>query len=234
MPELRDVLEQLAGQAPPARDRFDEELWERVHARELGTRRRRRIAMVAAATVAIAAAGATGVFALRGTPAGTTVDRTIACRLTTTLASAGFYVGASVTEPGPYGAASVWVGTSQATFAGAGKRIVPAVGAKATSGYYFDDGDCTSTHTKVRLSQSGLRSLGAFSRSSKNADIRESCSVASNSSIAIRLRVVLARPGVASSAQLAILGGKHPYPLAFVTWTPTRFTAYAAAACVQS
>ena len=234
MPELREVLEQLAGQAPRSGDRFDEELWERVHASERRTRRRRRLAMVAAAAVALAAVGATSVFALRGTPARATIDKTISCRLTTTLASAGFYIASSVTEPGPYGAASVWVGIGNGLYAGAGKSLVPHVGAKPISGYYFDDNDCTSSQTTIPVSRSGLRSLGVFSNSSRSAQMREGCSVASNSSIAIRLRVVLSKPGVATSAELAIRGGKHSHPIAFVSWTPSRFRAYVAAGCEQS
>lgn len=231
--ELRDVLEQIAAQAPPPRERFDEELWERVRERERSNRARWRVATVVIATVAVAAAGAAGVFALRGTPAGTTTDRTISCRLTTTLASAGLDIGATVTEPGPYGAASVWVGNGQATFAGAGKGIVPRPGT-TTSGAYFDESDCTSSHANVPLSRLGLRSLGVFSNSSRSADMRESCFMASNSSISIRMRVVLSRPGVASFAQLAIRGGKRPHPIAFVSWTPTRFRAYVAPGCEQS
>lgn len=241
MPELREVLEQLAEQAPPARDRFDEELWERVGVGERATRRRWRVAMVAAATLAIAAVGATGVFALRGTPAGTTIDRTISCRLTSTLASASFRIGANIKEPPAYAGGGVvaqpgevWVGTDALTYAGASKQLTPtAGGSPVKTGYYTDDTVCASSRTAVALSHAGLPSLGTFSRAG-NTQMSENCSVAPNSVLTIRLHVVLSKPGAPASAQLAIRGGKHPHPLAFVNWTPTRFTAYAAAACVQS
>lgn len=234
MTELRDALERLADQAPPPRDRFDEELWERVRAGERAARRRWRVATVAAATVAAAAVGATAVFALRGAPAGTTVDRTISCRMTTALSSATVGVGAGVTEPGPDGDAFAGVSNGQLTFAGAGKSILPATGEKlVTRGYYLDRTVCSGSRAKVPLAPSGLRSLGVFSRAG-NAQMGEDCSVASNSAVTIRLRVVLSKPGVPVSAQLAVRGGKHPHPLAFVSWTPKRFRAYVAPGCEQS
>lgn len=234
MTDLRDALEQLAEQAPLPRDRFDEELWERVRASERAARGRWRVGLVAAATVAIAAAGATSVFALRGARGGTTIDRTISCRMTTALSSATLQLGAAVTQPGPYGNAFAWAGTGQTTFAAAGNSITPAAGEKSvTAGYYLDQTVCSSSHARVLLSRPGLRSLGVFSNAGQ-ADMAEDCSVASDSTITIRLRVVLSKPGVPASAQLAIRGGKRPHPLAFVSWTPKRFRAYAAAGCEKA
>lgn len=234
MTELREALEQLAEQAPQPRDRFDEELWTRVHANERAARRRRRVGMVAAATVGIAAAGATSVLALRGAPARTTVGRTISCRMTTALSSAVLQIGAGVTEPGPYGEAFAGVSTGQLSLAAVGKSITPGLGEKSvTAGYYLDRTICASSHAKVPLSPSGLRSLGVFSNAGQ-ADMAEDCSVASNSTITVRLRVVLSRPGAPVSALLAIRGGKRPHPIALVSWTPKRFRAYVASGCEQS
>jgi len=241
MPELREALERLAEQAPPPRERFDEELWERVSARERVVRRRWRLAAAALAAVGVSAAGATGVFALRGTPAGTTIDRTISCRLTSTLASVSFRIGADIREPPEHVGGGLtqqpgdlWVGTDTLMYAGASKLLTPTVGAKPiTSGYYFDSTICGGPQRPIALSRAGLPSLGSFSRAG-NTQMSQTCSVAPNSVLTIRLRVVLSKPGTPASAQLAIRGGKHPHPLAFVNWTPTRFTAYAAAACVQS
>lgn len=230
VPELRDVLEQIAAQAPPPGEDFDEELWERVRARERSTRRRWRVATVAAAS-AVAAVGAAGVFALRGVPAGTTVDKTVSCRLITPLSSSVFTVEAAIV--GRYGGGPAVIGPGYVLYAGAGKAIIPTVGAKPVKTGYYVDNACASSRTRVALSPSGLRSLGVFSAAG-NADMGENCSVASNSTIAIRLRVVLSKPGVVASAQLAIRGGKRPHPIAFVSWTPTRFRAYAAAGCQQS
>ncbi|MGH2999476.1 MAG: hypothetical protein ACRDNM_09260 [Gaiellaceae bacterium] len=234
MPELRDVLEQIAEQAPPPRERFDEELWARVHAKERLARRRWRLATVAAATATIAAAGAAGVFALRGTPAGTTVDRTVACRLTTALSSADFNLGTAIV--GRYGGGVTVIGPGYVMYAGAGNGLllVPTPGAKPVKTGYYLDGACASSRARIALSPSGLRSLGVFSAAGRAADLGENCSVASNSTITIRVRVVLSRPGVVASAQLAIRGGKRPHPIAFVSWTPTRFRAYVAPGCEKS
>lgn len=234
MSELRDRLELLVEQAPPPRERFEDDLWERIGRTERSRRGRWRVAMVAIATVAVASVGAAEVLAVRGGTTKTTIDRTISCQLRTSLSSASFFVSSSVTEPGPYGGGSLWVGLGNATYAGVGKSIVPHVGAKPVSGYYLDDGDCAASHATAPLSGSGLRSLGVFSNSSRSADMRESCSVASNSTITVHLRVTLSKPGVPASAELAIRGGKRPHPIAFVSWTPSMFRAYVAAGCEQS
>lgn len=241
MPELREALEQLASQAPPARWGFDDELWELIDARGRSTRLRWRLAAVALSALAIAGVGATGVFALRSTPAGTTVDRTISCRLTSTLASASFRIGADIKEPSArvgggltQQPGELWAGTDSLMYAGASKLLTPSVGAKPVKqGYYFDSTLCGRAQRPIALSRTGLPSLGSFSRAG-NTQLAQTCSVAPSSVLTIRLRIVLSKPGTPASAQLSIRGGKHSHPLAFVSWTPTRFTAYAAAACVQS
>jgi len=241
MSELREALERVASNAPPPRRGFDHELWELVDARRRRGQLRWRLAAVGLSTLALVGVGATGVFAVRGTPDGTTVDRTISCRLTSTLASASFRVGADIKEPPEHVGGGltqqpgdVWVGTDALMYAGASKLLTPTVGAKPIkTGYYFDGTVCGGSRQAIAFSKTGLAALGSFSRAG-NTQLARTCSVAPNSLLTVRLRIVLSTPGTPASAQLAIRGGKHPHPLALVTWTPTRFTAYAAAACVQS
>lgn len=197
--------------------------------------------MVGLIALGIAAAGAAGVFASGDANAGTIVDKTISCRLSSTLASVSFRITADVMEPPEHVGGGltqqpgdVWVGTDGLMYAGASKLLTPTVGAKSVrSGSYFDETVCGASRSRIALSRAGLPSLGVFSRAG-NTQLSDTCSVAPNTVLTVRLRVVLSKPGTPGSAQLAIRGGKRPHPLAFVTWTPTRFTAYAAAACVHS
>lgn len=241
MSELREALERIASNAPPARQGFDTELWDIVEETSRKARKRWRLTAATLSVLTIAGVGATGVFALRGTPAGTTLDRTISCRLASTLSSASFRIGADIKEPPErvgggltQQPGDVWAGTDALMYAGASRLLTPTVGAKPVkTGYYFDSTVCGGSQRPIALSKTGLALLGSFSRAG-NTQLARTCSVAANSILTIRLRVVLSRPGTPASAQLAVRGGKHPHPLAFVTWTPTRFTAYATTACVQS
>jgi len=200
-----------------------------------------RFATVAVAALGIAAAGAAGVFAGRVATAGTIVDKTISCRLTSTLASTSFRIGADVKEPPEHVGGGlteqpgdIWVGTDALMFAGASKLLTPTVGAKPVKvGYYFDSTVCIGSRARSALSHEGLSALGSFSRAG-NTQMAETCSVAPNTILTIRLRVVLSKLGVPASAQLAIRGGKRPHELAFVSWTSSRFTAWASQACEQS
>jgi hypothetical protein len=197
--------------------------------------------MVGLIALGITAAGAAGVFASGDASAGTIVDKTISCRLSSTLASASFRIDADIKEPPEHVGGGlteqpgdVWVGTDGLMYAGASKLLTPTVGAKPVrSGSYFDETVCGASRSRIALSRAGLPSLGVFSDAG-NTQLSDTCSVAPNTVLTVRLRVVLSKPGTPASAQLAIRGGKRPHPLAFVTWTPTRFTAYAAAACVHS
>jgi hypothetical protein len=197
--------------------------------------------MVGFIALGITAGGAAGVFASGDANAGTIVDKTISCRLSSTLTSASFRIDADIKEPpervgGGFTEqpGDVWVGTDGLMYAGASKLLTPTVGAKPVrSGSYFDETVCGISRSRIALSRAGLPSLGVFSDAG-NTQLSDTCSVASNTVLSVRLRVILSKGGTPASAQLAIRGGKRPHPLVFVTWTPTRFTAYAAAACVHS
>lgn len=235
--EIRAALEELP--LPPEPPGFFDALWQAAEARERVAARRWRGISVVLAVATIAAGSAAGVLAVSRSSGGTTtVDRTISCPVITQLdsGSIGFsaqvkeppvsYNGGTVTQPGEIGAGS----GNQITYAGASSEMF-ANGKTIKAGYFFNTTPCKSAPA-IPLSRSGLPSLGVFSRAG-NTELFESCSVAANSSVTVRLRVVLSGPDAPIAAQLAIRAGKRQRPLAFINWTPTRFTALASAACQQ-
>ena len=240
MSDLRETLERIV--APPPSPSFHDDLNDRVQASQRVSARRWRAVALVATVAAIAAASAAGVLAVgRASGGTTTVDRTIACPVVTQLDSAdlGFAAavkgtpvagpnGGMVTPPGYISADA-----EQMLYAAAStlKAIVVSAGHTVKSGYFFNNSVCKSARA-IPLTRSGLPLLGVFSRAGYN-QLTESCLVAANSTATVRLRVVLSGSGSPVAARLAVRGGKHQRPLAFVDWTPTRFTAFAAAACMQ-
>jgi hypothetical protein len=231
MLEMEDVHHRLMITAP-LRD-VGRRLFVGLRRRTKMPARRSVLALAISATVLAASGWTSNAVAFGSTHATTVVDKTISCPLRTSLASAGFTVGAAIN--GPYGGGVTVTGAGYVLYAGAGKpqMLVSGPGTKPVKTGYYTSGACASSHTRIPLTASRLPSLGIFSAAG-NADIRENCSVPSNSTITVRLRVILAKPGVAASAQLAISGGRRPHPIAFVSWTPTRFRAYVTPGCEQS
>lgn len=238
MSDLRETLERIV--APPRSPGFHDGLSDRIQASQRARLRRWRAAALVATAAAIAAASAAGVLAVSRASGNTTIDRTISCRVITQLDSGSLDLAAQVkgppvsdnggtfTQPG-----SILIAAEQMVYAAisTSKEIVVLPGKTIKTGYFFNNTVCTRA-TAIQLSRSGLPSLGVFSHAG-NTQLSESCLVAANSLATVRLRVVLSASGAPVAAQLAVRAGKRQRPLAFIGWTPTRFTAFASAACVQ-
>lgn len=193
----------------------------------------KRRSILAALTMAAAVVFAASATAAKGT-ATTTIDRTLACELGSPLP--GFTVFTRVNEAPMRGLANPGAIDAnsgnqlpQVLYAGASKLLY-VVGPdgkprRVKSGYWFDSTACRSTG-RIPLSSSGLHRLGVFSRAG-NAELTLNCPLVNPTSLIVRLRVRLARPGMPSAAQLAVAFGRARRSVAFVNWTPTRFTAFA-------
>lgn len=245
MPEPLSRLKQLV--APAARPRFHEQLWEAIESRQRASARRWRVAAIASATLAAAAASAAGVLAVTiGAP--TVVDRTLACSVapngevalfahvkgpTTREHEASNPEGKIVPHP-----ALVELDTgrgvlvnggliqiAQTTLAGA----YSGTSLTAKAGYTLDGSDCL-TAKPIPLKPAGLQSAGTFS-GSQAAGIYRECPVARPATF--RMRVTLAKDGLPVAAKLAIRGGKKLHPVAYVDWTPKRVHAWLERGCRQ-
>jgi hypothetical protein len=242
----RTPLETIADRfVDPEPDDFLEQLWERAEADALRRAKRWRAVAVALAIVAVAAVGAAAVLAARdgsGAATGTkTVDRTLACGLKTDLGT-GLTVGARVNEPKNYGIpepGSLSVAPGGVHLSGIGVFAVASrlwydwlpngTHVNIKDGYAFDDTVCQRT-APIPLSPSGLPRLGAFSYAG-NADLGLYCPYAS-APMFVRMRVTV-KNNVPKAAELAVRVGRKRRPVAYIDWTPTRFTAYGSNGCLQ-
>ena len=239
MSDLRETLERIA--APPPSPGFHDDLSDRIQASQRTSARRWRTVALVTTVAAIAAASAAGVLAVGSASGGTTTfDRTLSCQVITQLDSADVYFSASVKgppvidnggafpQPGYVEASAEHTLIATATTL---KKIFVSPGNTVNSGYFFNNAVC-KTAPAIPLSRSALPSLGVFSHAGYTGRV-ESCLVAANSLATVRMRVVLSASGAPVAAQLAVRAGKHQRPLAFIDWTPTRFTMFASAACQQ-
>ena len=183
--------------------------------------------MIAAAVAAIAL-----------TSAGTaTVDRTVSCRIITSLDQGSIYIRVDpainyldtnhrkVTLPAEVQAG----GQGEGVFAAASKQIEPGPGrAAVTAGYYFDNTVCKNAPA-IPFTHAGLQSVAPTSTGNPWNGAR--CLVPPNVNVTVRLRVVVSKPGVPTSAQVAVQAGRKQHPIAYIAWTPTRVTAWASAGC---
>jgi hypothetical protein len=236
--KVRDALERLPVPNEPA-DFFDD-LWLRAEQQERQAARRWRRISIGLVALVVTAGTAAGVFAVGRGSGATVVDRTIACRVITNLDSGTIRIGAQVRLPPDhvnggvfYQPGSLWVaGNAGAqpdlTLAAVSPTLVIATKTIKT-GHFFDGTICKKA-AAIPLAPSRLPTLGIFSRAG-NTRLDESCDVAKDSLVTIRLRVT-SQANTPSSALLAIRSGKHQRPTAFVDWTPTRVRAWMAPGCV--
>lgn len=237
--DLRNALERLVALAPTRRGDFNDELWRRIRASERSAAHRWRAVALGAIAAAIAAGSAVGVLAMGRASGGTIIDRTVSCRLPTALGGTRFAFGGRVDEPTVQQNGKTYpqpggIGVSNGfqpehTYVAASKLIYSGTPTRVEKdGYLFDTDYCRSTQP-IPFTHAGLASLGVFSRAG-NAELERQCFVGA-SPVTIRLRVTLAKAGTPVSAQLAIRAGKTQHSVAFVDWTPTRFTAFASSSC---
>jgi hypothetical protein len=228
---------------PPERPDFFDELWERAEADARRSAKRWRAAAIALAALAVAAVSAAAVVAARsgggdGATGLKTVDRTIVCGQRTDLGS-GLRVFASIDQP----KAPAGVGVTPASgvrLSGIGVFAVASrqwydvqpngkIGSMK-GGYGFDDTVCQRT-SRIPLAASGLPRLGVFSRATWPNRLSFFCPNAS-APMLVRMRVTVIN-GIPKAAQLAVRVGAHTRPVAFIDWTPKRFTAYGSNGCLR-
>ena len=230
--DLRERLEELV--APPARERFREELYERAAARERVVARRWRLGAIVATVVAVAAASGAGVLAFgRGPALAGTVDRTVSCPV---AVAGGVPVFTLRAEPATttklFGklaevAAQLHVQTGLAGF-GTSTELVGLT--SFARGWADPDPTCRKA-AQIPLARSGLPHVGDFTRNGPGLDGDSGVRCLSGSSITMRIRVKLAGGSQPVAAQLAIRTGKKQRPLAYVDWTPNRISVYTTGDC---
>lgn len=230
---VRSSLEQLL--VPPEQPTFFDRFWQRTEVADRRAARRWRRTSIALAALLVTAGTAAGVLAVGNAGGATLVDRTISCRAVTDLDSATLELGAQIRLPPRYAGGgvvaqpgSIYAGFPQRTWAAAARDVF-ANGQTFTSGYYYDGSNCKDVRA-IPLVRSGLPSLGTFSKAG-NSEFSESCDVARDSLVTVRLRVSLSR-GTPTAARLAIRAGLRQRPVAYVDWTPTVIRAWVAPGCM--
>jgi hypothetical protein len=201
---VRDRLERL--EPPPAGARFEEELWERVAAREAALTRRWRRASIGLALVAAAAVAAAA-----------TIDRTLSCRLQATDGIPAFAV-----EAWPVGPTLQRPSVRLTT--GRGSRLLDVE--HGTNGFTLDSSSCRGSGTSVSLGRDGLDSAGAHGPG--DGGLRLRCFLSSR--VLVRLRLSLDEEGRPHRAVVAIRSTAGRL-LALVQWTPGLVLGYAAGTC---
>jgi hypothetical protein len=113
----------------------------------------------------------------------------------------------------------------QTTYAGA------YAGAALTqkAGYTLDGSVCHGAGL-IPFASAGLRAAGIFT-GVQGAGVAQECPIGDPATF--RMRVTLAKSGLPIAAKLALRGGKHLRPVAYVDWTPTRVKMWLAPGCQQ-
>lgn len=232
-PRVREALERLP--VPEERSGFFDDLWLKAEQEEREAARRWRRIAVALIALVVSAGTAAGVFAVGRGASATVADRTIACRVITNLDSGSIYIGSEVRLPPDhvnggisYEPGSLWVAGN----AGAQPELTYVQVSKLVKGGYSFDGTICKKAATIPLARSGLPSLGTFSRGG-NTRFDESCDVAKDSLVTVRMRVTESSANTPTAALVAIRSGPRQRPTAFVEWTPTRVRAWLAAGCIQ-
>ncbi len=214
-PEIRGRLERLR---PPARrPGFEEELWERIADRERASARRWRRSAAGLAALAVAAVASTAVVAT-AQGGGSTLDRTVSCRVRPVGDVPGIVVGAQPRQPGA---------------ATAGLQVEIADGtpllavADGVTGFELDGADCRSSALGVPLATDGLPLAGSYAAGGFG---RFQARCFPPGRVLLRLRLTLDRDGRPLGATVAVRdesGGT----LMVVRWSPSLALAHVDAAC---
>ncbi|HET7572705.1 MAG TPA: hypothetical protein VFJ77_08585 [Gaiellaceae bacterium] len=212
------VRERLARLAPPPRRRgFEDELWERVQARERAAARRWRLASVALAAVAVAATAAAAVLATARAP-GATIDRTFAC---TTQVQGGLHTFALEAWPRDPQLPAAGVRLTTRT------QTLMAFNTFGRQPLAVDGSGCRAVRRTVPLSPAGLRSAGSFGVGYVHFSTR--CLLGGRVLVHLRLRTD--GRGRPVAAQLALRLEKRNRPVAYVRWSPKRVVASVTPSC---
>jgi hypothetical protein len=220
-------LEQLV--APPTREGFHAELWQRTDAGERSFRRRRRLAIFIAvgAVLATASSAAMSRFDEQAKP----IDQTISCPIPSWGGVNPVRLLAQVIGPPVPGSNGVpRSGAVYLTAANPNGSIeyagVGSTRPKGPVGHSIDNTICRSAPA-IALSRSGLH-LVAVVRGTHGAQAQQECWLAPR--ISVRLQVKVVR-GTRVAAVLAVSSGRALRPVAYVAWTPTLVRVWAAPSC---
>jgi hypothetical protein len=218
--------------APPSREGFREELWERAEQQERRAARRWRPVAIAALVVAAAAISGAGVLA-RGGQASVTIDRTIACPVPIRGGVPVFHLFAQAR--GKYlfqgkltgSAAQLAVGT---TAPGLSSREDFVSVTSFRGGFGIDQQRCHAA-SQIALERSGLPKDADYLPNQPGVGGMFGATCLSASTITVRLRTRIAASGAPVWAKLAVRSGKKLRPIVYVDWTPDKVTTYLSPDC---
>jgi hypothetical protein len=223
--ELDDLV------APPARERFREELWERAQLQDRRVARRWRALAIAAMVIAAGALGTAGVLAFSSGAGATTYDRTLSCP----MAVQGGVPVARLSAHARYSFFNNGQNFSMVAFTGVvDKNGQGYAGLGAVRGSYGFAMPSLCTATKsVPLGPSGLPLYDVYTSGQAGLGAMDSgaqCFVGARTTM--RVHATIGRNDTPVSGQLALwTGKKKPHPVAFVQWTPKRVAVYLSDAC---
>jgi hypothetical protein len=205
---------------PRATVDFRERLRAEIEARERQSKGRRRIALLGALALAVAAGTGAGVRALGG-PATRVVDRTALCTLPVRGGVPTFQLGGNL--PGRAFYTGSWhpvPGRLAVGFGALAKTPIVEV-STAAKGYTFDQTGCAPT-SSIALSGSALPAPTVIRRNDRLENLDDTCLVPGP--VRIRIRVRLDEANAVIDARIAVRS--RATPIAYAEWSPARL-AYA-------
>ena len=226
--ELDDLV------APPPRERFREELWERAQLQERRVARRWRALAIAATACAAAALGAAGVLAFsRGDSAAgaTTYDRTLSCP----MAVQGGVPVARLSAHARYSFFNNGQNFSMVSYTGVmDKNGQGYAGLAAVKGSYgFAMPSLCTAAKRVPLEPAGLPLYDVYTAGQAGLGAMDNgaqCFVGARATM--RLHASIGRNDTPVSGRLALWTATNkPHPVAFVQWTAKRVAVYLSDDC---
>lgn len=226
-PELEDLV------APPARERFREELWERAQLQDRRVARRWRGLAIAAMVIAAGALSTAGVLAFSsgsGAAGATTYDRTLSCP----MAVQGGVPVARLSAHARYSFFNNGQNFSMVAFTGVvdknGQGYAGLGAVRASYGFAMPS-LCIAAKA-LPLRPSGLPLYDVYTNGQAGLGAMDSgaqCFVGARATM--RVHANIGRNDTPVSGQLALWTGKKLHPVAFVQWTPKRVAVYLSDDC---
>jgi hypothetical protein len=220
--------------APPPRERFREELWERAQLHDRRVARRWRALAIVAAALAGAALGAAGVLAFgqgEKLTGATTYDRTLSCP----MAIQGGVPVARLSAHPRYSFFNNGQNFTMVAYTGVmDKNGQGYAGLGAVRGSYgFAMPSLCTAAKRVPLDPAGLPLYDVYTSGQAGLGAMDNgaqCLVGARATM--RVYASIGRNDTPVSGRLALwTGAKKPRPVAFVQWTPKRVAVYMSDDC---
>jgi hypothetical protein len=223
--ELEDLV------APPPRERFREELWERAQQQDRRIARRWRALAIVAMVVAAGALGTAGVLAFGSGPAvaNGTYDRTASCPVPIQGGVPAFQLWGGTHARAHYNGAWHAIPAQVAVYTGLGSTNQLAAVAEAPGGFGFPS-TASVTVARAPLTQAGLPAAEVFVKGD-GLGSGNGMTCLSGSRITIRIHATLDSTNTPVAAKVAIRTGKKARSIAYLDWTPKRLVAYVSPDC---